>query len=161
MPRSVPLDDLEHVALLEREEYFQQQLALNGNKAASSGDSLDPETVNPRARRVFPPLGSRLLLPPFSISAGIAGSLRDQATAMSKVLRRSFVRQAAKSEFGRKVLTDEELDEDDRAERQAKEAEAKQKVQLKLHDGLGLWDDSPTGQSRVTEVGRWLFEKVT
>jgi len=164
-PRELPISDLDQLSLWEREEYFREQAALRPSEPdkLGLGPSLDLDKVKRKASRRYPPLSSRLLLPPFNISAGADSILGNQATSLTKVLRQSFIRQSLGSNFGRKELTEDELataDEDELTDKRLMNAQAAEKAQLKLHDGLGLWDDSHAGQARVAEVARWLHERL-
>lgn len=166
LPSNAPLDDMEHLAFLEREDFHRQQLALSAISFMALEDAAEDEES--KARRMtskgYPSSALGLRLPAFHISAGAASPLQGQASELTKRLRQSFVRQATASDFGRKVLMDDEIeqmDDEERAERQARDAEARAKAQLRLGEDMGLWDDSKAGQGRVMEVVRWLREKLT
>ncbi|KAF2772326.1 hypothetical protein EJ03DRAFT_201780 [Teratosphaeria nubilosa] len=154
-----PLNDLEHLAFLERQEFYREQLALSALSNHNSEPST-PETEVPRkASKRYPRASLALRLPMFHISTGAESPVKEQAKELTQALRRSHLRQLAASDFGRKVLLDEEIDELDGEDREvelANRAAAESKAQLVVHTGLGLWGASPGGRARVTEAARWL-----
>ena len=67
------------------------------------------------------------------------------------------------SEFGRKVLMEDELDdadEDQRALASRQAAEAERKVEFHAHDGSGGWSDDARGEMRLREAAVWLRQKL-
>lgn len=162
-PPELPTDDLEHLSLLEREH--QELGTMNGNTSPLSTqiDSRNPALR--KASRRFPSKALGLRLPQFFIATGNASPLRNQADELARSLRQSFVRQSKNattgySEFGRKVLEDDELDEDERALAKQQIAEAARKVQLHVGDGLGGWNEGPSGTAGLVEAAKWLKEKM-
>ena len=170
-PARFSLDDMEHLTLLEREKATQQELTLDCHVTGPPQESTIADESMPakrKASRRFPSKALGVRLPPFYISAGLAPPLRDQASELTRVLRQSFARQSehaspGATDFGRKILFDEEeedLDEDQERTRVLQNAEAEEKAQLNLHEGFGLWDDSTLGRARVLEVAKWLKDKL-
>jgi len=169
-PALPPLDDLERLSLLEREEVLKQ--ASHGVvRVQDSG--IDESTVNAEEAirtysRRYPSKSLGLRLPQFSISTGSLQPFHGQAGELTTHLRQSVARQSKDaqspaSEFGRKVLLDDEIDDheidaDTLKARQLQDLEAREKVRLEVHDGLGLWDASPAGQERMLGVAEWLRE---
>ena len=112
----------------------------------------------------YPSLALQLRLPVFDISSGTAEPLKAQASELTQRLRKSFLQQAVAADFGRKVLLDDELDqldEDEKLERKARDGEIRKKVRLNQYERLGLWDDSHEGRSRVMSTVTWLKEALT
>lgn len=153
-----PLDDLEHLAYLEREEHHRQQLDLD---VAGGLHPLSPAEKPPRkVSKRYPRAALSLRLPSFYISAGVGSLFNGQSAELSQQLERSHLRQAASSSFGSKVWTDEELDQfNGDTERQALE-EIKGKVRFRLYEGAGLWDDTDSGADRVHAAAQWLKAQV-
>ncbi|KAI6848501.1 uridine permease-like protein Fui1 [Hortaea werneckii] len=142
---SGPLDDLEHLAYLEREDFFRQQLALSAipnrlndvetqEEVEEEEDSNPGKTKSPRkTSKRYPSPSLGLKLPPFHISSGSLSPLSEQADEMAQLLRKSFLRTAQTSDFGRKILLPEEiakLSDEEKSERQALVAEAYEMVEL-------------------------------
>lgn len=171
IPRAPPaalFDDLEHLAFLEREDFHRHQMALSAFSSRPPIEAEDEMREDAKSKRTvskrYPTPGLNLKLPPFYISAGSVPSLRHQAAELTQRLRKSFLRQADAAEFGRKVLLPEEIDqlnEEERLERKARDAEAAGKARFAKSEGLGLWDDSREGRRRVEQVAMWLREKLT
>ena len=166
---NAPADDLEHLAFLDREDFFRQQLVLNAlshkyTNAEADDEDLPDEKPRRKTARRYPSASLGLKVPPFHISAGSMPPFEDQAGEFAHLLRKSFLRQAQASNFGRKVLSPAEiakLDDDERLEQQAQVAKAYSKAQLEEYDGFGLWNDSRHGVKRVQEAAMWLKEKLT
>ena len=162
----LPTNDLEQLSLLEREQLDRQE----ANSASSETDSvtagIDPRNaVLRKASRRFPSKTLNLRLPQFFIATSNTSPLRSQADELANVLRQSFVRQAkdatpGSSDFGRKVLTDEELDEDERVLAKALIIQAAKKVILHVGDNAGTWSDSLDGNARLCEAAKWLRDKL-
>lgn len=153
-----PLDDLEHLAYLEREEYYQQNIDANVTDASQA---LSPsERPLRRASKRYPSAALGLRLPSFYISAGKGSIFNGPSAELSQQLGRSHLRQAASFNFGRKILTDEELDQlSDDTEQKVSE-EVKKKVRFRLYDGIGLWDDTDSGADRVHAAAHWLMAQL-
>lgn len=170
VPNLMSLDEMDQLSISEREDLERQEsIVRNTLSGASAEQDIWEDQGGERKRKAsrrFPSKSSGLRLPPFCISAGSSTILNEQAIEISHLLRQSFARESKhaieSSEFGRKVLLEEEedvMDEDRRLARRLSMAEAEEKVQISHHDGLGLWDDSVAGRARVAEVGRWLKDK--
>lgn len=153
-----PLDDLEHLAYLEREEYYQQNIDANVTDASQA---LSPsERPLRRASKRYPSAALGLRLPSFYISAGKGSIFNGPSAELSQQLGRSHLRQAASFNFGCKILTDEELDQlSDDTEQKVSE-EVKKKVRFRLYDGIGLWDDTDSGADRVHAAAHWLMAQL-
>jgi acetyl esterase/lipase len=173
-PQDIPVDDLEQLSLLQREEhhreeYHREELGMASAQADTTSKVDDQHTpALRRASRRFPSKALGLRLPQFSISTGSAPPLRDQAEELTHVLRQSFVRLSkyatpGYSEFGRKVLMEDEVDElddDQRAVANRQAAEAERKVELHVHNGSGGWSDGAHGRARFCEAAMWLRQKL-
>ena len=167
----IPIDDLQHLSMLERAEYYRQEVGMTEanptrSNATNAYTSLEPSMR--KASRRFPSKALGLRLPQFHISTGSASPLRSQADELARVLRQSFVRQSKNptpghSDFGRKVLMEDEhddLDDEQRALADRQEANARKKVELHVNDGSGAWDDSPDGETSFGDTARWLKDKL-
>lgn len=169
---SGPLDDLEHLAYLEREDFFRQQLALSAipNRLHDAetqeveDDSSGGKTGSPRkTSKRYPSPSLGLKLPPFYISSGSVSPLSEQADEMAQLLRKSFLRTAQTSDFGRKVLLPEEiqrLSDEEKLERQALVAEAYEMVELVRGEGQGLWGRGGVGEDGIGGAVAWLRERL-
>ncbi|KAI6792952.1 hypothetical protein KC360_g6532 [Hortaea werneckii] len=167
-----PLDDLEHLAYLEREDFFRQQLALSAmsNRLHDAeteeveDDSNGQKTNSPRkTSKRYPSPSLGLKLPPFHISSGFLSPFSEQADELAQLLRKSFLRTAQTSDFGRKVLLPEEignLSDEEKWERQALVAEAYEMVELVQGGGEGLWGCDGEGESGLRGAVAWLRERL-
>ncbi|KAH9827830.1 alpha/beta hydrolase fold [Teratosphaeria destructans] len=158
-PTEAPSNDLDHLAFLDREEFFREQLALSALSNHNAEPSTPETEVRRKASKRYPSASLGLRLPMFHISTGAESPVKDQATELTQALRRSHLRQLAASDFGKKVLLDEEIHElegEDREVELANRAAAETKAQLVVHTGLGLWGATPGGRARATEAARWL-----
>ena len=168
-PPDIPVDDLEQLSLAEREEAHR-----NHGETAFGKENIRfvaDENASPvlrKASRRFPSKALNLRLPQFHISTSTTSPLHEQAHELSHVLRQSFVRQSkyatqGLSDFGRKVLLDDEVDELD-SEQQAQAdrelAEAKENVELHTYDEPNEWDGSPQARERLSQVAKWLQQKL-
>jgi acetyl esterase/lipase len=168
-PQDIPVDDLEQLSLLQRDEYHREELGMTSAQAdTTSKVDVQHTPALRRASRRFPSKALGLRLPQFNISTGSASPLRGQAEELTHVLRQSFVRQSkyatpGYSEFGRKVLMEDEVDElddDQRAVANRQAAEAERKVELHVHDGPGGWSDGAHGRARFCEAAMWLRQRL-
>ncbi|KAI6858952.1 hypothetical protein KC338_g7489 [Hortaea werneckii] len=168
---SGPLDDLEHLAYLEREDFFRQQLALSAiPNRLNDAETQEEEDFNP-GKTIFPRKTSKrypspslgLELPPFHISSGSLSPLSEQADELAQLLRKSFLRTAQTSDFGRKVLLPEEiakLSDEEKLERQALVAEAYEMVELVQGSEKGLWGCDGDGEDGLKGAVAWLRERL-
>lgn len=169
-PASPPLDDLERLSLLEREEVLKQAshgVARAQDTGTNESTGKAEEAIRTYSRR-YPSKSLGLRLPQFSVSTGSLQPFHGQAGELTKHLRQSVARQSKDaqspaSEFGRKVLLDDEIDDqevdaDTLKARQLQDLEARERVRLEVHDGPGLWDASPAGRERMAGVAEWLRE---
>lgn len=172
--RRSEVDDLELLSAIEREDFHRQQMILSGmsnitlQDIATAADEVRPTSPR-KATRLFPSKNLHLDLPTFHISTGRTSPLSDQALELSQVLRKSTIRQyrarnSRGSSFGHKVLMDheaEQMDEEQRLEKLAEEAEADEKIALGWSEGLGLWDQTAAGRKGLENATAWLREKLT
>ena len=169
-PALPPVDDLDRLSLLEREEVIKQAshgMATAQDTGIDESTGKADEAIRTYSRR-YPSKSLGLRLPQLFISSGTSQPFHGQAGELTKHLRQSVTRQSQYaqspgSEFGRKVLLDDEVDDqevdaDTLRARQLQSLEAKEKVRLEVHEGLGLWDLSPAGQGRMMGVAEWLRE---
>lgn len=171
-PPEMPSDDMECLSFIERQDFYRQQLALSSISHPPSGTTnqfqnvpewREEELARRKTSKRYPSVSLGLRLPPFHTSSGAATPLKHQASELTQRLRKSFLRQADAADFGRKILEDDEiehLDEVEKAERKARDAEIRAKAELVQCKGQGLWDDSREGRSRVMGVVRWLRERL-
>jgi acetyl esterase/lipase len=167
------LDDLELLSAIEREDFHRQQALLSGmsnvtlQDIASGADEAKPATPR-KSSRLFPNASLKLDLPSFRIATGNTSPLSDQAHELSQVLRKSFIRQyrahhGRRSGFGHKILMDheaEQMDEEQRLEKLAEQAEADDKVSMNRSEGLGLWDQTAAGRKGLESATAWLRERL-
>ncbi|KAK5124966.1 hypothetical protein LTR85_001156 [Meristemomyces frigidus] len=169
-PPETPLDDMDILSLIERQDFYRQQQALSAISSQPYGATRDRDAGNAvdglakrKTSKRYPSAALGLRLPPCHISSGGASPLSEQASDLTQRLRKSYLRQADAADFGRKVLEDDEierLDEEEKAERRARDAEIRGKAKITECEGLGLWDNSKEGRSRVLEMAKWLREKL-
>ncbi|KAK3705698.1 hypothetical protein LTR37_013141 [Vermiconidia calcicola] len=166
-PADSPLDDMNHLSKLEREEAYRREVAVTEIEGPSTdSDPSDGDVIQTKrkASKRFPSKALGLKLPHFHISTGTRSPLADQARELTHMLRQSFVRQSknampSSSELGRKVLLENEADglnDDEKATLVRQKAEARKSVELQMHEDLGFWDDTSAGKARVSEAAQWL-----
>jgi acetyl esterase/lipase len=168
------LDDLELLSAIEREDFHRQQALLSGmsnvtlQDIASGADEPKSAPPSRKSSRLFPNVNLKLDLPSFHIATGNTSPLSDQAQELSQVLRKSFIRQyrahhGRRSGFGHKILMDheaEQMDEEQRLEKLAEQAEADEKVSMNWREGLGLWDQTASGRKGLESATAWLREQL-
>lgn len=173
------LDELELLSNIEREDFHRQQQLLSGignlsmlqdiASGNSSEEGAEASKSNPRkASRQFPSKSLNLSLPSLHVSTGNASPLADQAVELAGAMRKSIARQfratsGRRNGFRQKVLMDheeEQMDEQQRLERLAEEAEANDKVSFGWNEGLGLWDQSPAGRKGLETATAWVREQL-
>jgi acetyl esterase/lipase len=176
LDRRSEVDDLDLLSAIEREDFHRQQMLLSGMSNVSlqeiaSGVAPGIEELRPsmrKASRLFPNKNLKLELPSFYFSTGNTSPLSDQAQELSHTLRKSVIRQyraafSNRSGFGHKMLMDheaEQMDEEQRLEKKAEEAEADEKVSMNWSEGLGLWDQTAGGRRALENATTWLREKL-
>lgn len=172
LDRRSEIDDLELLSIIEREDFHRQQMLLSGMSNVSLQDvASSTEEVRPslrKASRLFPNKNLNLELPSFHFSTGNTSPLSDQTQELSGALRKSVIRQhravhSRRSGFGNKILMDheaEEMDEEQRLEKLAEEAEADDKVKMNWTRGLGLWDQTAQGRMALDSAATWLRERL-
>jgi acetyl esterase/lipase len=102
--------------------------------------------------RIYPPAASKLSLPEWRISAGSQSPLLDQASNLTKMVRRSVARHTLKKRMGR-------VRWQDAAEKEYYEDYANSRVALETLDGVGLWSDQINNeqwQAQVEQTGAWM-----
>lgn len=155
----VPRDDMEHLMMLERDDFHREQLALS----AVSVEALDQAEIytsakKRKASKRFPSSSSRLRLPPFHITSFKQPPYGAQASELAKLLRQSYLRRTVLG-ISEKLLEDgdfEELDIDETIAKRARLSEAEKHAILDQYPEMGLWDDSTAGRDRVYQVAKWL-----
>lgn len=176
LDRRSEVDDLDLLSAIEREDFHRQQMLLSGISNVSlqdiaSGTASGTEKLRPslrKASRLFPSKSLNLELPSFYLSSGKTSPLSDQAQELSQMLRKSVIRQyraqfSNRSGFGHKQLMDheaEQMDEEQRLEKRAEEAEGDEKVSMNWSEGLGLWDQTKDGKRALENATTWLREKL-
>ncbi|KAF2485477.1 hypothetical protein BDY17DRAFT_293687 [Neohortaea acidophila] len=151
---ALPLDEMDHLSLLERQELLQDE---------DMGDIPESPPQRKVSKR-FPSKALRLRLPSFHISAGTSSPTRWQTEEFTTLLRKSVARQSKEwsesADFGRKVLYDE--DEGDLKDGQLRDVEADvdKKVRMDLCAGGSEWDDSDAGRKRVRQAAEWLRQAL-
>ncbi|KAK0286929.1 hypothetical protein LTR35_004398 [Friedmanniomyces endolithicus] len=152
-PPDVPIDDMEHLTQLNREEF----------RSVTEPVQEEAKPLRKTSKRYPSPLLG-LRLPAFHIHAGKSSSLLSgQAEEFVLRLRQAHVRQAGEQDFGRKVLDEDEIDdmsESEKSEIAQREVEARKKAQLSVSQDLGLWDSSAEGRARVAEMARWVSDAL-
>ncbi|KAJ4349560.1 uncharacterized protein N0V89_008176 [Didymosphaeria variabile] len=106
--------------------------------------------------RIYPPAGSNLSLPEWRISAGLQSPLLDQASELTKMIRRSVARHTLKKRLGR-------VRWQDATEKEYYEDYAHGRVALETVDGVGLWTDHDANeqwQAQVEQTGTWMKEAL-
>ncbi|KAK3639731.1 hypothetical protein LTR56_012308 [Elasticomyces elasticus] len=149
-PPDVPTNDMDYLISLNRQD-----------SVMIPKPSLEEEsTPLKRTATRYPTPALGLRLPAFHLNAGQKSPiLYGQAEEFTRRLRQAHVRQAGQVDFGRKVLTEDEIDEMNESDKQEvaqREMEAREKVELDVSHDSGLWDDSVAGKARVAKVGQWL-----
>lgn len=152
------LDDI--YGLKQPIEPLDPDLQMSLDHYAAVNDETEPELPYlARCRayaRIYPPAGNNLSLPRWHITTGDQSPLLDQATELTKMLRRSVARQMLKSYAGRTRWQDD-------TEKQTYGEKAMKRVQMDMLGGVGLWtqnEDPEGGQQSVRDVGRWLKERL-
>lgn len=163
------VDDMTYLSIIEREDFYRQQMMLSGiSNSDSSPEGLPETTMKKKSSRLFPSKNLNLELPSLYIASGSASPLLEQALELSQAMRKSIARShkahlTRAAGFGRKVLRDDEADQMEEEEVRVKEeAEqmAQEKMYLQSHEGAGLWDQSPAGRRRMGDAVAWLREKL-
>ena len=106
--------------------------------------------------RIYPPAGTNLNLPAWRITAGSQSPLLDQASELTRMLRRSVARHALKKRMGR-------VRWHDATEKEYYEAHANSRVLMETIDRVGLWtvqDTEQKWQEQVERTGSWMKEAL-
>ena len=165
-PAPVFADDMERLSSLEREDFDWQQPDIRNIDARETEEEV-VLMARRRASKRYPSKALGLRLPSCYVSAGITSPLNGQARELAHLLRQSFIRQMREatvlSSFGKKVPIDDEdhqPSDDQQAARKLQDSQARENAELKMHEGIGLWDRSVAGQARVLDVANWLKHKI-
>ncbi|KAK5109477.1 hypothetical protein LTR62_007037 [Meristemomyces frigidus] len=102
------LDDMTQLMLHNREEYGDYTATAKEAQMAAEADSVQSQPQRKRAK-LYPSPTLGLRLPAFHIHADKTSPLHPQAEEFARRLKQSHVRQASRADFGRKVLTEEEV----------------------------------------------------
>lgn|SRR5690242_2485923 len=113
-----------------------------------------PELMRCRSyARVYPQAGNgKVSLPAWNITTGAESPLHDQASELSKVLRRSIARHAMKSQTGRTRAHDP-------SEKRYYEEFAEKRVRFETQPETGLWTQQllgGQGSRRIEDIGTWM-----
>lgn len=116
-----------------------------------------PVLVRCRAyARIYPPAGSNLVLPEWRITAGSQSPLLDQASDLTKMIRRTVARHTLKKKMGR-------VRWHDATEKDYYEDYATGRVSMEAVDGVGMWTNQDTNtqwQTQVEQTGMWMKEAL-
>ncbi|KAF2870250.1 Alpha/Beta hydrolase protein, partial [Massariosphaeria phaeospora] len=116
-----------------------------------------PRLVRCRAyARIYPPAAHNLDLPLWHIATGSQSPLMDQASELSRLVRRSIARQTLRNRAGR-------IRYHDSAEKENYEAYANGRVALNTVEGVGLWSqwhDNPGWRLQVEQMGAWMKKSL-
>lgn len=158
-----PPDDV--FASQQPDEILDMETQLDLSHYATFDEHAKPPPVPPalpvlsRCRayaRNYPPAGTRLTLPVWNITTGLQSPLSDSALELAKMIRRSIARQRLRSHSGRSRWHDA-------AEKAQYEEFAQGRVDLKTHEGIGLWteqDEASEWKSRVQNIGAWMKQRL-
>lgn len=118
-----------------------------------------PELTRCRSyARVYPQAGNgKVSLPAWNITTGNESPLLDQASELSKLLRRSVARHAMKSQTGRTRAHDP-------TEKQHYEEYAEERVRFGLQTETGLWTQQllgAEGSRHITDMGTWMKDRLS
>lgn len=130
-PSLAEMDDMEQLAVFNRAE--RARMDAEAARADTEGAAPEqPQTLRKTALR-YPSASLGSKLPAFHLTASATSPLRARSEEFATRLRMAHKRQAGRVEFGRKVLSDDEiaqLDKAERAEYDAKSREAEEQVRL-------------------------------
>ncbi|KAL9070106.1 MAG: hypothetical protein Q9157_005930 [Trypethelium eluteriae] len=135
-------------------------------------------TIARKAYLKYPPSYTALRLPTFLIGVGAQNPLRDQGEEFAALLRRThrIGKSSSKEDpdlaepqsdhdsvHGLDAIVKTNVDRNDRGSQPrstARESDLGGKVQLKVKDGVGLWDGSNEDRNveTVAEVNQWLLD---
>ncbi|KAF1976899.1 alpha/beta-hydrolase [Bimuria novae-zelandiae CBS 107.79] len=136
---------------------IETQMEINHFKSFEESTSAPALPILARCRayaRIYPPAGSNLSLPEWRITAGLQSPLLDQASDLTRMIRRSVARQTLKKRMGRVRWQDAE-------EKEYYEKYASGRVSMETVDGVGLWtqqDSNEQWQAQVEQTGEWMKE---
>lgn len=142
---SLPFDDMNELAQLDREELFHEQLALRnmsspGSSSSPAGEEQERITKRKASRR-FPSKALGLRLPSFRITTGEQSPLAGQAMELAHFMRQSLDRVSKAGSHGH-------------------ETNENQPVQYVEKPGTGLWDRTNTGRASMLESANWLARNL-
>lgn len=149
VPRDIssqPFDDMSELARLDREEFFQEQLALSSISSLGESQPLlveQEERVRKRkASRRFPSKALGLRLPSFRITTGEESPLADQAMELAHFMRQSLDRHSQTTSHDRDQIV-------------------KHPAQYAEKPGVGLWDATSNGRASMYESANWLASTLS
>ena len=138
---------------------IETQMEINHYQSFEGSPSAPELPVLARCRayaRIYPPAGSNLNLPAWRITAGLQSPLLDQASDLTRMIRRSAARHALKKRAGR-------VRWHDAAEKEYYEEYANDRVVMENVDGVGLWTQQETNkqwQTQVEQTGTWMKDAL-
>lgn len=148
-PSDIPLDqhDFETLMVISHYESY-----------VKYEDSETEPPVLTRCRayaRNYPPATSLLRLPEWHLTSGTTSPLLDQATELTKMIKRSIAKQHL-------LKTASKASRTDPATKKQCEAWAEERVTLLERSGTGLWtrSDGPDTQHQLQDVGHWLQRRL-
>lgn len=139
----LPLDELDELALLEREQHLREQ----GEVVRDDSSVPSAPGRTRKTSRRYPSKALSLRLPTFHITTGLESPIAGQAVELAHLLRQSFERQ------GKSASTCRDEDSDVRPT-------SKTVLQYEAQPGLGLWDDTKAGRARMLGVAKWLRQAL-
>ncbi|KAL9084915.1 MAG: hypothetical protein Q9165_007868 [Trypethelium subeluteriae] len=145
------------------------------SSASSIGSEEKVTAVARKAYLKYPPSYTALRLPTFLIGVGAQNPLRDQGEEFAALLRRTHrIGKSRDSDSAEPQLDDEGIHVFDdivktnvdknnpglQSRSTTRDSDLGGKVQLKLRDGVGLWDSSNEDRNMetVVEVSQWLLD---
>ncbi|KAJ4298980.1 hypothetical protein N0V90_004224 [Kalmusia sp. IMI 367209] len=138
---------------------IETQLDIHHFQSYENPDATPELPVLARCRayaRIYPPAGSKFILPKWRITAGSHSPLLDQALDLTKMVRRSVARQMLKTRTGRVRWHDP-------TEKGHFEEYANERVSVDILDDVGLWTEQQNDEqwkSQVEYTGTWMKEAL-
>lgn len=136
---------------------IETQMDINHYESFEESNQAADLPVLARCRayaRIYPSAGTNLNLPEWRITAGSQSPLLDQASDLTKMLRRSVARHALRKRVGRTRWHDT-------TEKEHYENYASCRVLMETVDNVGLWtmqDADKQWQEQVERTGLWMKE---
>jgi len=134
---------MSELALLDRQEFFQEQLSLGSVSSFDEAPIPPAEQYEPvrkrKASRRFPSKALGLRLPSFRITTGQESPLAGQAMELAHFMRQSL----------------------DRVNKAGSHGHVNEPVQYVEKPGIGLWDCTNTGRASMLESANWLAHTLS